>query len=205
MPATPAWLAPIEAMLNRNIAAQSRAGALAGRLDGKTLQLEVEGLTRIRLSVHGARLALLPGDDTAADTLITGTPGALLQMLTGSPRPQAAGEKGVQIKGDAEAAAQFRELLQLAKPDLEEETSRLIGDLPARRLARFSQGARAWFANAGRSFGANIAEYLQEESRDLVNRTELEEFLHGTDELRESLDRLDARIKRLHAQTAGAN
>ncbi len=41
---------------------------------------------------------------------------------------------------------------------------------------------------------ANVSEYLQEESRDLVTRTELEEFLSGVDELRESTDRLAARM-----------
>jgi ubiquinone biosynthesis protein UbiJ len=203
MPATPAWLAPIEAMLNRNIASQSRAAVLVQRLEGKSLQLEVEGLTRVRAAALGGRLALLAGEDGPADALVVGTPGALLQMMTGAPRPRSAGDKGVQIKGDAEAAALYRELLQLAKPDLEEELSRLIGDLPARRLARFSRQTRSWFANAGRSLGANISEYLQEESRDLVNRTDLEEFLQATDELREALDRLEARIKRLDPPPAG--
>ena len=197
MPATPAWLAPIEAMLNRNIAAQTHATDLVRRLDGKSLQLEVEGVTRVRAEAAGGRLALLAGLDAPADALIVGSPGALLQLLTGAPRPQAAGAGGVQIKGDAEAAALYRELLTLAKPDLEEEMSRVIGDFPARRLAQLSRRTRTWLAQAGRSFGANVAEYLQEESRDLVNRTELEEFLQGTDDLREALDRLEARIKRL--------
>ena len=45
--------------------------------------------------------------------------------------------------------------------------------------------------------GENIAEYLQEESRDLVNKTELEEFLRGVDELRETADRIEARLGHL--------
>jgi len=203
MPATPAWLAPVEAMLNRNIAAQSRGAALARRLEGKSLQLEVSGYTRVRAATAGGRIALLAGEDAAADALIVGSPGALLQMLTGAARPQAGGERSVQVKGDAEIAALYRELLQLAKPDLEEELSRLIGDVPARRLAQWSRRTGSWLAGAGRSLGANVAEYLQEESRDLVNSTELEEFLRGTDELREALDRLEARIKRVEAATAG--
>lgn len=205
MPATPAWLAPIEAMLNRNIAAQNRAGILVHRLEGRSLQLEIEGVARIRAAVYGGRIALLAGEDGAADAVISGTPAALLKMIGGAPRPTAAGQGAVQIKGDAEAAALFRELLQLAKPDLEEETARVIGDLPARRLALFSRRARGWLAGAGRSAGANLAEYLQEESRDLVNRTELEEFLHGADDLRESVDRLEARIRRVTAQLPGGH
>ncbi len=52
-------------------------------------------------------------------------------------------------------------------------------------------------SRAGRRFGENIAEYLQEESRALVNKTELEEFLRGVDELREASDRIEARLRRL--------
>jgi ubiquinone biosynthesis protein UbiJ len=40
----------------------------------------------------------------------------------------------------------------------------------------------------------DTAEYLTEESRDLPPRFEVEEFLAGVDQLRESVDRLEARI-----------
>jgi ubiquinone biosynthesis protein UbiJ len=45
---------------------------------------------------------------------------------------------------------------------------------------------------------------LQEESRDLVNKPELEEFLHGVDTLRETADRVDARIARLEQRLKGS-
>jgi ubiquinone biosynthesis protein UbiJ len=50
----------------------------------------------------------------------------------------------------------------------------------------------------------NIAEYLQEEGRDVVNRTELEEFLRGVDELRDTAERVGARLVRLEARLEGA-
>ena len=58
-------------------------------------------------------------------------------------------------------------------------------------------------AARGAPLGENIAEYLQEEGRDLVNRTELEEFLHGVDQLRETGDRVEARLGRLEARLPG--
>jgi len=48
-----------------------------------------------------------------------------------------------------------------------------------------------------RTAGENIAEYLQEEGRDLVTRTEMEEFLRGVDGVRESIDRIEARLIRI--------
>jgi ubiquinone biosynthesis accessory factor UbiJ len=67
----------------------------------------------------------------------------------------------------------------------------------ARRALEFARRAR-------RTAGENIAEYLQEEGRDLVNRTELDEFLRGVDELRETADRIEARLGRLEQRLKGA-
>ncbi|MGA9026147.1 MAG: SCP2 sterol-binding domain-containing protein [Steroidobacteraceae bacterium] len=202
MPATPAWLATAEAVLNRNIDACTPAVALARRLQGKTLQIDLAGLTRVRLAAGGGRVALLAGDDSPADAVILGSPLALLALLSGASPANA--RSPAQVRGDAEVAAQFRELLRLARPDWEEELSRRIGDVPARRLGRLTRDAFDWARNARRTVRENLAEYLQEESRDLVNRPELDEFLHGVDALRESTDRIDARLALLERSVKGA-
>jgi ubiquinone biosynthesis protein UbiJ len=204
MPATPAWLAPVENVLNRNIGAQANATSLLRRLEGRSLQLDVSGLIRLRvraLAAHG-RLALLAGDDSPADAILSGSVPALLAMMRGTPTP-ATGANAVKVSGDAEVAGLYRELLALARPDPEEEVSRILGDVPARRLGNLARETLGWLKGAKRSIGENIAEYLTEESRDLVNRTELEEFLRGVDSLREGADRLEARIQRQASRAAG--
>jgi ubiquinone biosynthesis protein UbiJ len=199
MPATAVWLASAEALLNRCIDASAQAAALARRLEGTTLQIDVDGVTRVRASAHGGRLMLSTGEDSAADAVISGTVPALLRLVKGGASREP-GTTAAQIRGDAEIANRYRELFMLARPDPEEELSRWIGDFPARRVSQFAQRALAFARHARRTAGENIAEYLQEESRDLVNRTELEEFLHDVDELRETADRVDARLGRLEAR-----
>jgi ubiquinone biosynthesis protein UbiJ len=193
MPATPAWLASAEAAFNRNIAASSQAAALTRRLDGTSLQIDVDGIARVRAVCLGGRLALLSGDDTPADAVISGSAPALLQMLRGGA-PSAQTRSSVQIRGDAEIANLYRELFSAARPDLEEELSRWVGDMPARHLSQLAKSVRNWARRARRTAGENIAEYLQEEGRDLVTKTELQEFLSGVDGLREGVDRLEARL-----------
>ena len=61
----------------------------------------------------------------------------------------------------------------------------------------------AWARKARRTAGENLAEYLQEESRDLVNACELDEFLQGVDAAREALDRIEARLARLEQRAKG--
>jgi ubiquinone biosynthesis accessory factor UbiJ len=202
MPATAAWLASAEALLNRCIDASTQAAALARRLQGTSLQLDIEGITRIRASTDHGRLMLLAGDDSAADATISGSPPALLQLLKGGAGRQP-GQRTAQIRGDAEIANRYRELFILARPDPEEELSRWIGDFPARRLSQWAERALQFARRVRRTAGENIAEYLQEEGRDLVNKTELEEFLRGVDELRETADRIEARLGRLETRLRG--
>ena len=203
MPGTPAWLASAEAVLNRNIAASSQAAALVKRLEGSSLQLDVDGITRVRAACCAGRLALLAGDDSPADAVISGSPPALLQMLKAAT-PSAQTRSSVQIRGDAEIANLYRELFAAARPDLEEELSRWVGDLPARHLAQLAKSVRTWARRARRTAGENIAEYLQEEGRDLVSKTEVEEFLRGVDGVRDDVDRIEARLKGLEQRVKGA-
>jgi ubiquinone biosynthesis protein UbiJ len=227
MPATPVWLAAIESVLNRSIGRSQKAEAAARRLERTSLQVDVEGVARIRaavcanqLALSGERLAPGAGGDlgaavpnaeainSGADAVISGSPFALLDLLTegvtaggATPNnPRAA----VRIVGDAEVAARYRELFALARPDLEDELSRLIGDLPARRLSLAAQGAAGWLKKFGRTARENVAEYLQEESRDLVAKPEVEEFVQGVDRLRDSAERVEARLSRIEQRLKGA-
>ncbi|MDP8983864.1 MAG: hypothetical protein M3N97_02275 [Pseudomonadota bacterium] len=210
MPATPAWLAAVEALLNRGIDASLEAAALARRLDGTALHVAIEGLAPVRVSVTDGRLGLVAAgrsEGMAAgriDASIAGSPFALLQLAGrgGANRPSSQ-TGGAAVHGDAEIANSYRRLFALARPDVEEELSRVIGDLPARRLSLFAQRALAWARHVRRTAGENIAEYLQEESRDLVSNPELEEFLQGVDAVRESVDRIEARLSRIEQRLMG--
>jgi ubiquinone biosynthesis protein UbiJ len=214
MPATPAWLAAIESLLNRGIDQSLRARAVAGRLAGTSMELRIEGHTPIRIAAFSGGLALATGPGgggspgaaagTDPDAVIAGPPFALLELFarredSSAPR----GSERVHIRGDAEIAARYRELLELARPDWEEELSRLIGDLPARRISLAARAALSWARGFARSARANVAEYLQEESRALVSKPEVEEFLAQVDALRETADRVEARIARLERRLDG--
>jgi ubiquinone biosynthesis accessory factor UbiJ len=213
MPATPAWLAAIESLLNRGIDQSLRARALAGRLNGTSMELRIERIAPVRIAAFSGRLALTNasepdagagGGRADADAVLAGPPLALLDLLarradSSAPR----GSERVHISGDAEIAARYRELLELARPDWEEELSRLLGDLPARRVSLAARAALSWARDAARSARANVAEYLQEESRALVSKPEVEEFLGQVDALRETADRVEARIARLERRLDG--
>jgi ubiquinone biosynthesis accessory factor UbiJ len=202
MPSTPPWLAAAEAMFNRSIDSSSQAAQLAQRLNSTRLQIDVEGLISVSAVMHDGRLGLFAGGGPPqgglpVDAVISGSVRALMSLLRGV-RPTAARERAaVSIRGDAEIANLYRQFFIAARPDPEEELSRWIGDAPARTLSRLAGGVGGWLRRTHRVCGENIAEYLQEESRDLVARTEVEEFLEGVDQIRESVDRVEARLQAL--------
>ena len=97
-------------------------------------------------------------------------------------------------------AQRFRDLLQHSQPDFEEELSRVVGDVAAHQVANVVRNAFDWGRKAADSFSTNVAEYLQEEGRDVPSRVEVEEYLEAVDQLREATDRLDARLSRAESR-----
>jgi ubiquinone biosynthesis protein UbiJ len=203
----------MESLLARGLQGSAEARTLAQRLQGTSLRLEVEGLTAVRASVSGGRLSLAAAEprtkEGAADAnaTIVGSPLALLNLARSGSKDHttAAGARSpVQVHGDAEVANLYRQLFAAARPDVEEELSRLIGDFPARRLAQLAQRTFGWLQRTQRTAGENIAEYLQEESRDLVGKHELDEFLRGVDALRETADRVVVRLVQLERRLKGS-
>ena len=105
----------------------------------------------------------------------------------------------LEITGDARSAERFQRLLAFAKPDLEEELSNVVGDAAAHRVGEIVRGIGNWGREASSTMGANIREYLQEESRDAPSRYEVDRFADETGALRDDVDRLEARINRLRS------
>jgi ubiquinone biosynthesis accessory factor UbiJ len=189
----PELLRPLESLINRHIAASRRARALLAELTGRSLELRFSA-TPVSLSLSASAEGVVIGPASGkADAVIEGTPIAFLRIAIDEPaRSIRAG--GAQIQGDAEIAEGFRKLFAAARPDLEEELSRFVGDVAAHHLMRTAREAAAFGRRVADTLARDTAEFLTEESRDLPPRVEVEEFLAGVDRLREAVDRLDARL-----------
>ena len=210
MPATPVWLAAVEAGFNRGAQGSPSAAGLLQRLEHTALRVDIHGITSLRADVAAGRIGLSAAESSAdpatepVDARISGSPSALLALARNGAAQASPSTARATVSGDAEIANLYRLLFAAARPDFEEELSRLVGDLPARRLFQFAQRAAGWMRRTHRTVGDNIAEYLQEESRDLVNRYELDEFLRGVDTVRETADRVEARLSRLEQRAKGS-
>ena len=202
MSANPAnvLLGQLAAALNRNVEQSERAATLAAQLEGRVLALVLEGTPMtLWFRVKEGRVAIDTRHDGQADARLAGTPFSLLSMV-GPGAPERVRSAGIRIDGDAEVAQRFQGLLQLAQPDFEEELARVIGDVAAHQVANFARGFLGWGRRAADSLSQNVAEYLQEEGRDVPSRVELEEFLEAVDHLRNDADRLEVRLSRVESR-----
>jgi ubiquinone biosynthesis accessory factor UbiJ len=197
--------ARVEALLNRQAAASPRAGSLIAALAGRRLDITVRHTPwRWSLASDGTALKLTrsPHDLLPApDATIDGTPLSLAALA--GPAPEAVIRRGdIVIDGDPQIAQRFRDLGALLHPDLEEELSRLVGDVSAHQLGLAARAAMGWLRAGVRTAGHNVAEYLAHERRDLVPPAESAGFLREVDQLREDTDRLAARVEALVARHA---
>lgn len=191
-------------LLNRNVAQSSRARAAAERLEGRVLSLVLEGTPlTLFFRINDGSVAIGTRHEGEVDASISGTPLAMLSMAGPGAEERFRGS-GIRIAGDAEVAQRFRELLQHAQPDFEEELARVVGDVAAHQVANLARGFLDWGRKAAGSLSMNVAEYLQEEGRDVPTRVELDEFLESVDQLRDATDRLEARLARLESQRGSA-
>lgn len=197
-------LQPLESLLNRHIAASSKACALATGLEGRSLELRVSHTPlRLRFTAVAGRLTVRFADEGEAAAVVEGTP-LSLAALAGPDAEERVRAGGVRITGDAETAGSFRGLFSAARPDFEEELSRLTGDVAAHHLARAARDAFSFGQRVVDTFARNVGEYLAEEGREVPARTELEALLGGVDRLREDVDRFEARLARVEsARTRG--
>lgn len=196
-------LEPMERLLNRNVAASAQARDLLAQLDGRSMEVRVIGLPiRIRFTAAGERVAVTPGGEGEPTTIIEGSP-VTLATLAAPDAAERIRKGGVRVSGDAETAQSFQKLFNAARPDFEEELSRLTGDAAAHHLANAARDVLGFGRRAFDTFSRNMAEYLTEESRDLPARAEVDAWLAGVDTLRNDVDRLEARLRLLEKRRQG--
>ncbi len=165
---------------------------------GKTALFDVfPGRLAVAVAADGNLRPAAPEDAPAVTIRLTHL--TLLEVL-------ADGEEAwrkADIAGDTEFAAVISQVASNLRWDVEEDLSRVVGDIAAHRMAQAGRAAAAWPKQAAASIAGNAAEYLTEEKAVLVTPLQAAEFMREVDELRDGVERLDKRIERLSRQVRG--
>jgi len=103
----------------------------------------------------------------------------------------------LKIEGDVEFANQLRSIFMQVDIDWEEVASKYVGDSVAYQVGLFVNKFKNYKSRSVDNFRLDTSEYLQEESRILPTKVELDRFMNGVDDLDAHVQRLEARIQRL--------
>lgn len=204
------WKVPagraLEAALGRALALDPETRAALAALDGRSVDLALESPPlALRLTVDGERLRVGPaGPDAEADLGVRATLGAVLaqlpRLLPGVRQREDAPPVGrMRISGDAELARRLQRLAERFDPDWQQPFAAVFGDVLGVQVANAFAAALRHARGAAGDLAQATAEYLTEESRDVVPRAELDAFHDAVDTLRDDVARLAARVARLRA------
>ncbi len=155
-----------------------------------------------------ARLALGPlpvefriAPDGSFESLGTGEPGVDIVLSADSPLALLQGREALMRKAHVTGAADFAEalgfVLRNLEWDVEEDLSRVVGDIAARRLVTAATGFAATQAEAARRLADNLAEYLRYEQPVGVLPQDAAGFTSENRVLAERAAALERRIAKL--------
>jgi len=190
--------ASIEMAVNRVLQLDEDTLARLRDLEGKVIAIDVRGLDVSLYLIPGpGKLSVYGRFEGEPDTVLRGTPVALMRMGLVKHAGDVLFAGDVEISGDVEVGQQFSEILDALDIDWEEHLSHVTGDLVAHKLGNVVRSALSWGQQTADTLGQDIAEYLQEENETLPNRDEVENYMSQVDVLRTDVDRMEARVRRL--------
>jgi ubiquinone biosynthesis protein UbiJ len=197
-----ALLRPAVSMINRQIRAKSPARELCAELADRVMALRVSNTAlAIYLLVADDQVVVSSDYAEEPDVVVTGSLLAL-SRLAGPAGDAAIWDGEVDLIGDALIAQQFQQLLRYGRPDLEEELSGIVGDVAAHEIGEFVRSVGDWGREARDTMRQNVGEYLQEESRAVPSRDEVDHFRRKVDALRDDVARFEARLSALEPRSA---
>jgi len=191
----------LQTALNRALALDPDTRQALTALDGRHIDLTLEApALAMRISVHGPQLEVGPVDHREADLAVRSTlAGVLAQLpMLAASRRHADGAAGrVRVAGDAELARRLQQLAKGFDPDWQLPFVRVFGEVLGVQIAHTLRSALQTARRGASDLAHSAAEFVTEESRDVVSRAELEAFHDDVDVLRDDVERLVARAQRL--------
>lgn len=101
------------------------------------------------------------------------------------------------VEGNAEFATELSFVFRNLRWDAEEDLSKLVGDIAARRIVQGANRFIDWHKQATTNLAENVAEYLTIENPVLVSRDELIALRDAIDQLDADLNRAEKRLTAL--------
>jgi ubiquinone biosynthesis accessory factor UbiJ len=124
------------------------------------------------------------------------TPGLMLRL---AGRDESAWQE-IDIAGDIDLAATVHQLARNLRWDVEEDLSRVFGDIAAHRMAETGRTLQRWGEQSLENLARSAAEYWTEEQPLIASSQAVGEFAADVDALRDDVARLEKRLEILSSR-----
>lgn len=191
-----------EIALNRYLRLEPSVLEECAQLAGRCLEFSLLG-SGMNLAVEfiESGVRVMPESPQPANVRVTGSSAALIGALRHVAGTKPGLPSGLQVEGDAELLERFRGMVARVGFDPEEWLAPLLGGVAAHRLVGGLKKMFDWMRGNSQRMADHTAEYLREETYDLARGRDVGEWMQEVEDARESLDRLEARLRRLESPT----
>lgn len=196
-------LLPLEKLVNAALLSDEISRNRLSELNDKVIAIhETSFDVCIGIAIVANEVQLLNEFDGESDVKLTGEFSSLVGLMKSS---DALYGSGIRIEGQLSDAEHLRSVVSQLDIDTESLLAPITGGTVAHQAGRFVNLATSWFNSASTKTQLNTKEYLQEEANLLVPPVLVEEFTEQLTDVREGVDRLDARLRRIEQRKSVAS
>jgi len=184
---------PIVAQLLQHLTQQnnwSRKHLIA--FAGKVVQFNI-AFTKTNLLILEDGSLGIATDNAKANANIYITPSLALRLIA----KDEASKMLIKIDGDSHLATELGKVLQLMRWDVEEDLSKVIGDIPANKVTSATKKALSSAKEQSINLAEMLTEYWQEENPILAKKWRVEEFIAEVDTLNSDTARFEKKLENL--------
>ena len=192
----------LETALNQALTLDPDTAAALLPLEGRRIQLRVDAPPlAMDITVGGGRLQVGPASEVLeADLAVRSTLGGMLGQLPFFRRDHGTPVGKVKVSGDADLARRLQTLATRFDPDWSLPFTLVFGDVIGEQVANAVRAGLQQVRAAAGNLAESAADYVTEESRDVVGREELNAFHDDVDAIRDDVERIAVRVGRLAAR-----
>jgi len=191
----------VNLLLEKHLDCDPEVAGRLSELEGKNLVLNLTDLkVELLVAPRKSGLAVTEYHEDMSGEVVTridtDVPG-LLRGALGTGYQSMLEDGTLRVQGDPELACRIGSILAAVEMDWEEIAAACVGDVPAYQLGVWLRRAGRYGRRSLENFRLDVGEYLQEESRIMPTRVEMERFLSDAEELNADIDHLESRLRRL--------
>lgn len=184
---------PFSHFVNHLLAQEPWARERLQKHGGKLALFDLEFI-QLRVRVASDGLLQAENDVLAREDVKLSMKAADLPLILADPHQAI---RYVNLEGDADFAQTISGLSQDLTWEIEDDLSKIIGDVAARRAVLGVQRGRHYLEQSHRHLQASFAEYVLEENPLLVRPAAVREMGEQVNQLRDDLERLIKRVEKL--------